>query len=325
MMTMNKRGLLRLAAAVSLAGAAFGSLAQSFPSQRIRILVPYEPGSSVDTTTRLLADGLSKRLGQTVIVENKTGGLGMIAMNALLNEPADGYTLLADTPASAINPSLYPDKVRYDPVADLQPVAQMMSLPFALAVSPSVPAKNLKEFIALAKAKPGELNAAPGGTSTRLAGELFAMKAGIKLTAIPYKGASSAMTAVMRDEAQAIFLDIANLKPYIESGKMRGLFVTGDKRWAALPDLPTAREAGMPEYDIGTWFALFARKGTPQPVVDRLNAEVRELMKSPEVRAYLDGRGASPSTRAAAEFTKFFHDEVALWKDVISKANIKIE
>lgn len=317
-----KHKLIRFALATVLGIAAGSALAQN---NTLRILVPYDPGSAVDVTTRMIADGLTKRTGRTVIVENRAGGMGMIAMNGLLAAPADGNTLLADTPATAINPSLFKDKVRYDPVKDLAPVAQMMSLPFMLAIHPDVKASNLKEFTTLVKAKPTEINAAAAGTSTRLAGELFALKTGAAMAQIPYKGASPAMLAVLKNESQAIFMDAANLRPHIEAGKMRGLFITGDKRWSAVPNVPTAAEAGLPDFNLSTWFGLFARSGTPPEVVNKLNEDIRAVMNSAEFLKYLETKGSRVSTMTAPQFTQFFQSEVKLWANVISSANIKIE
>lgn len=317
-----KHKLIRFAFATVLGIAAGSALAQS---NTLRILVPYDPGSAVDVTTRMIADGLTKRTGRTVIVENRAGGMGMIAMNGLLAAPADGNTLLADTPATAINPSLFKDKVRYDPAKDLSPVAQMMSLPFMLAIHPDVKARNVKEFTALVKAKPTEINAAAAGTSTRLAGELFALKTGAAMAQIPYKGASPAMLAVLKNESQAIFMDAANLRPHVEAGKMRGLFITGDKRWSAVPDVPTAAEAGLPDFNLSTWFGLFARSGTPPEVVNKLNEDIRAVMNSAEFLKYLETKGSRVSTMTAPQFTQFFQSEVKLWANVISRANIKIE
>lgn len=317
-----KTKLLRVALAAALSIAAGSSLAQN---ATLRILVPYDAGSAVDVTSRLIANGLSKRTGRAVIVENRAGGMGMIAMNGLQAAPADGNTLLADTPATAINPSLFKDKVKYDPIKDLSPVAQMMSLPFMLAIHPDVKASNLKEFTALVKARPTDVNAAAAGTSTRLVGELFAQKTGTAMLQIPYKGASPAMAAVLKNESQAIFMDAANLRPHVETGRMRGLFVTGDKRWSALPDVPTAAEAGLPDYNMSTWFGLFARSGTPAETVNKLNEDIRAVMNSPEFLKYLESKGSRVSTMNAPEFTRFFQAEVRLWADVVSRANIKIE
>lgn len=324
---MLRRNVLQAGCALAWSGVAtstaLAKTAAAFPSAPIRILTPYDPGSTVDITSRMVAEGLSRRLGQPVIVENRPGGQGAIGMNALLGAPANGYTLLTDTPASAINPSLY--KTRYEPVKDLAPVAQLMSLPFAIAVAPNVPAQTIAELVALAKAKPGTLNAAVAGTSTRLAGELFALQAGIQFTPIPYKGASSAMQSVMRGETQVVFLDAANLAPFIETGRLRGLLLTGEQRWPVLAQVPTAKEAGYADFDVSTWFGMFARAGTPPAILDQLNAAIREVMASPELVRYLAQRGAQASQRTAPEFKKFFHQEINLWRDVIVKADIKVE
>ena len=325
---MQRRTVLQAgcAAAIATAGAAAAASAKAYPSGPIRIVTPYDAGSTVDITSRLVAEGLSKRLGQTVIVENRPGGQGAIGMNALLGAPANGYTLLTDTPASAINPSLYKShQSRYDAARDLAPVAQRMSLPFAIAVAPQVPAKTIGELVALLKARPESLNAAVAGTSTRLAGELFCMQAGVKMMPVNYKGAMSAMQSVMKNETQVVFLDAANLAPFIEAGKLRGLLITGEQRWPVLAQVPTAKEAGYGQFAASTWFGMFARAGTPQPILDALNAAIRDVMASPALAAYLSQRGAHPSQRNAAEFKQFFQQEISLWRDVIVKADITVE
>jgi tripartite-type tricarboxylate transporter receptor subunit TctC len=320
---ISSKHVLRIVVAGFVALCTAVATAQTFPTRPLRIVVPYEPGSTVDTTSRMIADALSKRLGQPVIVENRTGGQGMIAMNALLNAPADGYTLMADTPALAINPSVY--KVKYDPIKDLEPVAQLMSLPFVVVMSPAVPATNLKEFIALAKQKPGEFNIAPGGTSTLLASELFGLKAGIKMQVVNYKGAASAITAVMRDECQIAVFDVANLAPQIRAGKLRGLVTAGANRSEVIPDVPTAKEVGLEGFDVSTWFGMFAKKGTPPELVAKLNNEIREVLAQPAFVNYMKARGAVPTPLTAPEFTKFFHSEVALWRNVVQTSGVKME
>lgn len=323
---MLRRQLFKASCAMFFAAAGFNAHAQAFPNSTIRIVTPYDAGSTVDITSRLVADGLSKRLGQPVIVENRPGGQGAIGMNALLTSPANGYTLLTDTPASAINPSLYKShSSRYNAATDLAPVAQLMSLPFAIAVSPKLPVKNIAELVALAKAKPGEINAAVAGTSTRLAGELFSIQNGLNFNPVNYRGAMSAMQAVLKGETDVVFLDAANLAPYISAGQMRGLLITGDQRWPVLADVPTAKEAGFENFDVSTWFGIFAKSGTPQPILDQLNAAIRDVMTSPELTQYLKQRGAQPSSRSANEFKAFFHQEINLWRDVIVKAKVSVE
>lgn len=323
---MQRRHALLASCALALATVGLSAQAQNYPTGPIRIITPYDPGSTVDITSRMVADGLSKRLGKPVIVENRPGGQGAIGMNALLSAPANGYTLMTDTPASAINPSLYKShSSRYNASTDLAPVAQLMSLPFAIAVAPNLPVKTVAELVALAKSKPGELNAAVAGTSTRLAGELFSMQAGVSFNPVNYKGAMSAMQAIIKGETDVVFLDAANLAPYIASGQMRGLMITGDQRWPALANVPTAKEAGYAKYDVSTWFGMFAKAGTPQPIIDQLNEAIREVMVSPTLEKYLNQRGAQPSKRSANEFKEFFHQEINLWRDVIVKADVKVE
>ncbi len=314
----------RFVAATTLATAlaATGAWAQSgYPEKPIRIVTPYDPGSLVDTTTRIVADGLKAELGQNVIVENRSGGMGMIAMNALLAAPADGYTLLTDTPASAINPTLY--KTKYNPKTDLAPIAQFMRMPFAIGASPSLPVNNAAELVEYARKNPGAIDVAVAGTSTGLVGDLFAIQNGLKFNRVPYKGAAPAMLAVLKDEAKLIFLDAGNLAQYINSGKMKGLLITAEQRWPVLKDVPTAKEAGLAAFDVGTWFGMFARADVPADVQERLNAAVRKVMASPKVEEYLRQRGAVASSMTTTQFRAFFNREVDTWADVIRKADVK--
>lgn len=293
----------------------------AWPDRPIRILTPYDPGSLVDTTTRLVAEGLKAELGQNVLVENRSGGMGMIAMGALLAAPADGYTVLTDTPASAINPTLH--KARYNPKADIAPIAQFMRLPFAIGASPSLPVSSVAELVAHARKHPGAIDVAVAGTSTGLVGELFAIQNGLRFNNVPYKGAAPAMLAVLKDEAKLVFLDAGNLAPHITAGKMTGLLITGEQRWPVLKDVPTAREAGQPQFDVSTWFGMFARAEVPIEVQERLNAAVRKVMASPRMEEFLRQRGAVPSALTTTEFRSFFHREVDTWAEVIRKADIK--
>lgn len=314
----------RRLALATLLFAALGVQAQSaYPDRPIRIVTPYDPGSLVDLTTRVVADGLKAELGQTVTVENRSGGLGMIAMNALLAAPADGYTLLTDTPASAINPTLH--KAKYNPKTDIAPIAQFMRLPFAIGASPSLPVRSAADLVAYARKNPGAIDVAVAGTSTGLVGELFAIQNGLRFNRIPYKGAAPAMLAVLKDEAKLIFLDAGNLAQHINAGKMTGLLVTGEQRLAALKDVPTAKEAGYPQFDVATWFGMFARADVPPEVQEKLNAAVRKVMASPRVEEFLRQRGAIASTMTTAQFRAFFHQEVDTWAEVIRKADIKPE
>ena len=302
--------------------AATGAQAQNYPSRTIRIVTPYDPGSMVDSTTRLVADELGKKLGQPVIVENRSGGMGLVAMNALMNAPADGYTLMTDTPASAINPTLNP-AAKYNPKTEIAPIAQFMKLPFVVAASPELKVKTAAELVALARKQPGAINVAVAGTSTGLVGDLFAQQNGIKFTNINYKGAGAATLAVLKNEGQVIFLDAANLGQYINGGKLAGLLITSDERSPVLKDVPTAKEAGFASFDASTWFGMFAKAGVPQEVQDKLNAAIREVMASPRMQEYLASRGATSSSMKTAEFDAFFDKEVDRWADVIKAADVK--
>lgn len=321
----HRRTLLRATAALLLGTlgmvAAWGQAA--YPERTIRIITPYDPGSMVDATTRLVAEGLSKRLGQPVVVENRSGGMGMIAMNALLAAPADGYTLLTDTPASAINPTLYKEQARYNPKADIAPIAQFMKLPFVLAVHPNMKLANAQELVAHLKRSGDSVNAAVAGTSTGLVTELFAIQAGAKLTQVPYKGAGAATMAALKDEAPVILLDAANLAPHIHAGKLKGLLITSEARSDTLRDVPTAKEAGFPQFRPITWFGMFARAGVPPQILQQLNASVQEVMQLPRTREYLQSRGAESSAMGLDEFRTFFHEEIDTWAEVIRKAQIK--
>lgn len=318
------RRRLLVAAAIALGLALPAAQAQSPCADRpIRIVTPYDPGSLVDLTTRLVAEGLKAELGQNVTVENRSGGLGMIAMNALLGAPADGCTLLTDTPASAINPTLH--KARYNPKTDIAPIAQFMRLPFVIGASPSLPVRSAAELVAHARRHPGSIDVAVAGTSTGLVGELFALQNGLKFSRIPYKGAAPAMLAVLKDEAKLIFLDAGNLAPHINGGRMTGLLITAEQRSPVLKDLPTAREAGFAAFDVSTWFGLFGRAELPAEVQERLNAAVRRVMASPKAEEFLRQRGAVAAALTVPQFRSFFHQEVDTWAEVIRKADIQPE
>lgn len=301
--------------------AAYG--AQAYPQKPIKIIVPYQPGSAVDTTSRKIADQLSKRLDQPVVVENKTGAFGLIALNSLMSAPADGYTLMVDTPAIAINPSVR--KVEYDPITDIQPIAQLMALPFVVGLSTSVPAKNMKEFISYGKQNDGKLNIAEGGTSTLLASLLLGMETGVNMQTISYKGAAPAVMAVLQNECQVIAIDLANLAPHIKAGKMTGLLITGDKRSPMLPDVPTAKEVGLDQFNVSTWFGLFGRKGTPTEILDKLNVVIGEIFNDPDYKEYVEGRGANLNPYSVKEFTEFFNNDVKTWARIVKDSGVTFE
>lgn len=322
-MKIYKNLLRNVVLGVFALGASAAYAAETYPQRPIKIVVPYQPGSAVDTTSRKIADQLSKRLNQPVVVENKTGAFGLIALKALRDAPADGYTLMVDTPAMAINPSVR--KVDYDPYTDIQPIAQLMALPFVIGVNPAVPAKNLEEFIAYGKKNEGKMNIAEGGTSTLLTSLLFGMETGVKMQTISYKGAAPAVMAVLQNECQVIAIDLANLATHIQAGKMIGLLTTGDKRSPMLPDVPTAKEVGLDNFNVSTWFGLFAKKGTPQEILDKLNAVIGDTFNDPDYKEYVEARGATLNPYSVEEFTQFFNNDVKTWAKIVKDSGVKFE
>lgn len=317
-----RKTLFTLLVACTTAAAATGAQAQNYPTRTIRIITPYDPGTMVDATTRLVADELGKKFGQPVIVENRTGGMGLIAFNALRSAPADGYTLMTDTPASAINPSLNP-AASYDPKTEIAPIAQFMKLPFVIAASPELKLKSAADLVAMVKKQPDAINVAVAGTSTGLVGDLFAQQNGVKFNNINYKGAGAAMMAVLKNEGQVIFLDAANLAQYINDDKMTGLLITSEERSPVLRQVPTAREAGYANFDASTWFGLFAKAGVPKDVQEKLNVAVREVMATSRMQEYLKQRGATSTNMTTAQFHDFFDKEVDRWAQVIKAADVK--
>lgn len=295
--------------------------ANSFPNKPLKIVVPYQPGSMVDTMSRKVAEGLSKRLGQPVVVENKTGAFGLIAFNTLKEAAADGYVLMADTPAIGINPSVR--DVGYDPVKDVEPIAMMMEMPFVVGMSTKVPAKNLSEFIEYGKQNSDKLNLSDGGTSTKLAGLLFSQQTGVEMQQITYKGATPAILSVLQNECQILAFDLANMAPQINAGKMIGLVTSGSERSPLLPDVPTAKEAGLPNFNVSTWFGLFAKSGTPPEVVNKLNHEIVAVLSEPEYQEFVASKGALLKRYSAEEFKTFFHNDIKVWAEIAKKSGVK--
>src|SRR3954452_4846381 len=260
----------------------------AYPSRPVRFILPFPPGGGTDILGRVIAERLSANLGQPVVTENRGGAGGNVGAEAAAHSAPDGYTLVLVAPSLAISPSLYA-KLNYDPVKDFAPVTLVGTVPNVMVTNPSVPARTLAEFIALAKSKPGGMNFGSGGngTSNHLAGELFNIVAGVRLVHVPYKGVNLAMNDVMSGEVHLVVIGIPAAAPHIKAGKLRALAVIDSKRAAALPDVPTAAEAGLPDFDVTTWYGVLGPAGTPRPIVTRLNAEIVKAMKSPEMTAKL--------------------------------------
>jgi tripartite-type tricarboxylate transporter receptor subunit TctC len=291
------------------------------------LVVPYPPGGFTDILGRLLSAQLQTRLGQTVIVDNKGGGGSTIGSALVARAPADGYTLLLVAPDLAINESLMASRLSYDARKDFSPVIRAAWSPMVLVTHPSVPAKTVSEFLALAKARPGKINFASGGigTGAHLALELFKTRAGVDVTHVPYKGNGPATSDLLGGQVSAMFLQYAVAKPHIAGGKLVMLATPSGKRSAAIPDVPTIAESGLPGFDVEPWFGIVAPAGTPTAIVNRLNAEIGKIMQQNDVKEMLASVGAAPSISSPQEFGKFIDSEVTRWAEVVKASGAKAE
>ena len=312
--------------AVADALAQRGAAAEEYPTKPVRLIVPFAPGGGTDIVARAVAPRLSEMWNQQVVVDNRGGGSTIIGTDLAAKSPPDGYTLLMGTTTLAINPSLR-RKLPYDTLKDLEPVTQAAFQAFVLAVHPSVPARDLKEFIALAKAKPGTLNyGSPGtGSGSHLAGELFSMLSGVRLVHVPYKGSGPALTDLLGGQIQLIFGTILSTYPHVKSGKLRALGVSSPKRSAVLLDIPTIPEGGVAGYGATSWNGVLTPAGVPKPILAKLNADIVKALHSPEVRQRLAADGGEPVGNSAEEFGAFIRAEIAKWAKVIKAANLRAE
>ena len=299
------------------------SLGQTYPDHLIKIVVPTSAGGGNDAMARIVGNKLAERLKQPVIIENKAGGNGAIATDFVAKSAPDGYTLLFGYIAThGINPAL--SKVPYDPVKDFAPIAMIAEAQEVLVVHPSVKANTVAELIALAKAKPGSLSyaSAGNGTAPHISGELFKRLAGIDLLHVPYKGSSPAVTDTLGGTTQLMFPSLVAANQFIKAGKLRALAVTGSKRSAMFPALPTIAEAGVPGFQITQWYGFFAPAKTPPAIVERLNRELVAIMKDPDTQKKFADQGADVVTSTPAEFGKFVQSELAKWGKFIAEAKI---
>ncbi len=299
----------------------------SYPDKPIRLVVPYPPGGFTDILGRQLATQLQTRLGQNVIVDNKGGGGSTIGSAMVARAPADGYTLLLVAPDLAINESLMATRLSYDARKDFSPVIRAAWSPMVLVTHPSVPAKNVSEFLALAKARPGKINFASGGigTGAHLALELFKTRAGVDLTHVPYKGNGPAYTDLISGQVPVMFPNITTALQHVRSGKLRALAVTGKSRTRLAPDIPTVAESGLPGYELNSWFGLLAPAGTPAALVSQLQQEIARLYQQPELRDKLLAQGVEPVASTPAEFTAQINAEIDYWARTFKAANLKPE
>jgi tripartite-type tricarboxylate transporter receptor subunit TctC len=298
----------------------------AWPAKPVRIVVGFPPGGATDVVARTIAPRLGEALGQSVVVDNRAGAASNIGAEHAARSAKDGYTLFMGTVSTSINPTLY-RKLAYDPLTDFAPITQVTSTPFLFVVHPSLPVKSVKEFIALAKTRPGELNfaSAGSGSGAHLFVEMFGSMAGVKLMHVPYKGAAPATTATLSGETIFMFDNIVTTLPHVRAGRLRALGVTTAARSSAAPDIVTIAEAGVPGYDANAWFGLFAPTGTPPGVIDRLNAEVVKIVKMPDIRERFLSLGAEPVGSTPGEFGAFFRSEVAKWGKVVKQSGAQVD
>ncbi|HYC46324.1 MAG TPA: tripartite tricarboxylate transporter substrate binding protein [Burkholderiales bacterium] len=304
---------------------AASAAAQQYPSRPIRFLVGYPPGGPTDVTARLVAPHLSEALGQQLVVDNRAGAGGTVAAATLATAAPDGYTIgLVANGEIAISPNLR--KVPYDPLKDFSPISRIGASQLALVIHPSVPAKSVADLVALAKAKPGAINFASSGTGStaHLAGELFKTLAGINIVHVPYKGAGPALTDVMGGQVQMLISGYSSALPHIKSGRLRALGVTGPKRLAAAPDLPTIGET-VKGYDVTSSYGIMLPARAPKAIVERLHKEIAAIVNRPDLREKLTALGIDPEGNTPAEYQQQVRSEIAKWAKVIKTANIKVE
>ncbi len=325
---MARIGLTGLLVLLSMAWPVAGARAQpvGYPSRPVHLILPFPPGGSTDVLGRALADKLGERLGQPVIAENRPGAGGNLGAEVAAKSAPDGYTLVLCAPSLAISPSLY-RKLNYDPLRDLAPISLVATVPNLMVVNAAVPAQSLAELAQLAKDNPGKLNFGSGGagTSNHLAGEMFRALTKTDIVHVPYKGVETAMLAVLSGQVQMVVIGPPPSMPHLKSGKLRALAVLGEERYAGLPDVPTAAEAGMPEFQVDTWYGVLAPAGTPRDIVARLNGELTKLMQTSDMRERLAAMGIEPLTSTPEQFGAFIKTEAAKWAKVVKASGAQVD
>lgn len=312
------------AAAISLV--AFAPAQAQYPNKPVRLILPFPPGGAVDTLGRIIGPGLSEALGQQVVMENRPGAAGNIGAEIVAKSPPDGYTVLMGAIPISISVSVY-SKLGYDLVRDLAPVSLLASTPNIVVVHPSVPAKSVKELIALARARPGQLDFASSGSggSPHLAGALFNNLAGTKMNHIPYKGGGPAVIALVAGECSVGFATAPSVIHHLKSGRLRGLAVTSAQRTPLVPDLPTVSEAGIPGYEAGAWQGLLVPTGTRREIISRLETESSKVLKLPEVKERLDATGLTPIGSTPEEFAAYLRSEIEKWGKVARSVGMRVD
>jgi tripartite-type tricarboxylate transporter receptor subunit TctC len=299
--------------------------AQDYPTKPVRVIVPFPPGGVNDTVGRMIAAQLSERLGKQFVVDNRSGAAGVVGTELAANAPKDGYTLLIVSLVNAVNPWLY--KLPYDPVKSFTPIAFLAAAPNVLVVNPDLPVKSVKELVALAKEKPGQLQYASAGVGSfmHLGGELFKLTAGVDILHVPFKGGGPAIIDVVGGHTKVAFATTITTAPHIRSGKLRALGVGGTSRSAVLPDVPTVAEAGVPGYEVANWIGIVAPAGTPAAIVAKVHGEILTIQDSPEVQKQLSSQGAEVMRMSSREFGDFMVKEMGKWERVVKAGGIKAD
>ncbi len=300
--------------------------AQSYPAGPVRVVVPFPAGGGVDSAGRLLATRLTESYGKSFVIENRGGANGNIGTEAVAKSAKDGYTLLFTGAGFVTNPSLYA-KVPYDAVKDFDPISLMALGPNVLVVHPSLPVKSVKDLIALAKVKPGAIGFAGSGSGStpHLAGELFNTLASVKMVHIPYRGSGPAMIGLLSGETPVMFLPAINAGPHIKSGRLRAIAVTSTARLSSMPELPTVAEAGLKGYESSQWYGVFAPAGTPEDILNSLNAQIVKIVRSPDMQQRLHEDGIVPAGNSRQQFAAYIKAELLKWADVIKRSGARID
>ena len=316
-----------VAGSLSLTAVLAQAQTAGYPVKPVRWVVPFPPGGSADIMGRMIGQDLAKTLGQQVVIENRAGASAIVSSEYVAKSPADGYTLLqANVSQMTIHPSLYP-RLPYDPLKDFAPVTVLGIVTSVMVTTPSLPVASVRDLVAMAKKRPGQLNftSSGAGSSTHLTGELLKQRAGIAMTHINYKGSGPALTDVMAGFVEIMFENLPSALPFINANKLKVLAVTGKDRSPVVKSVPTLAESGFPGFDMVSWQALVAPAGTPRAVVDRLNAEVAKVLKTPDMKEKMTGLGTDIVANSPEQFAQYLREETAKWSKIVRDAGIKLE